>query len=209
MCTFGHRFPTQAPRPATGSTPRSRRRQSIRWAPTTEPGNRDPGRARGRYAENTGRDTSGMVFCYSMPCSRRPSLPADLLPLPPRPDQARTLRGLPGSGENHDRASLRGRVGEVLRSKWGADEREIHVLSYFSLDADLAGEMREWPEFVSGSGYASRFDVSQHRRKVAVRFVADADGEPMHVAVSTPVAGALFDRVSDASFTHCRATATT
>ena len=74
-------------------------------------------------------------------------------------------------------------------------KREIHVLSYFSLDADLAGEMREWPEFVSGSGYAVDLTCPSTGEKVAVRFVADADGEPMHVAVSTPVAGALFDRV--------------
>ena len=32
--------------------------------------------------------------------------------------------------------------------------REVRVDSYFSIEADLAEEMRSWPEFVSGSGYA-------------------------------------------------------
>ena len=32
--------------------------------------------------------------------------------------------------------------------------REVRVDSYFSLEADLAEEMRTWPEFVSGEGYS-------------------------------------------------------
>lgn len=31
---------------------------------------------------------------------------------------------------------------------------EVHVISYFSLETDLASEMSSWPEFKSGFGYA-------------------------------------------------------
>jgi len=33
-------------------------------------------------------------------------------------------------------------------------KREIHSVSYFSLPTDLAGEMRDWPEFVAGQEYS-------------------------------------------------------
>ena len=32
--------------------------------------------------------------------------------------------------------------------------RAVYVESYFSMPTDLAGEMRDWPEFVSGHGYS-------------------------------------------------------
>ena len=38
--------------------------QLIRWAPTTEPGSLTRAELVARYAEKTGRDTSGMVFYY-------------------------------------------------------------------------------------------------------------------------------------------------
>ena len=30
---------------------------------------------------------------------------------------------------------------------------KVEILSYFSIETDLAGEMRSWPELVSGTGY--------------------------------------------------------
>jgi len=33
-------------------------------------------------------------------------------------------------------------------------KRDIHIVSYFSLPTDLAGEMRDWPEFVAGQEYS-------------------------------------------------------
>ncbi len=33
-------------------------------------------------------------------------------------------------------------------------KQRLHIRTYDSIPTDLAGEMRDWPEFVSGEGYA-------------------------------------------------------
>jgi hypothetical protein len=40
------------------------------------------------------------------------------------------------------------------QSLFGRAMLEVHIQSYFSIETDLANEMRSWPEFTSGSGYA-------------------------------------------------------
>ena len=71
--------------------------------------------------------------------------------------------------------------------------RETHIISYFSLPTDLAGEMRDWPEFVSGQDYSVDLKSSDSSETVSVRFVED--GEERFVSVSGTGAGLLFDRV--------------
>ena len=73
-------------------------------------------------------------------------------------------------------------------------KREVHILSYFSLETDLASEMQEWPEFVSGSGYSVDLRCPTTGELVSVRLIP-TDEEPDYVAVNSPGAGGLFDRV--------------
>lgn len=71
----------------------------------------------------------------------------------------------------------------------------ITIISYFSLETDLAGEMRSWPEFVSGSGYDVELKVPDSDERVSVRYVT-GDGENYdHVDVTATGTGLLFDRV--------------
>ncbi len=70
-------------------------------------------------------------------------------------------------------------------------KRETHILSYFSLPTDLAGEMRDWSEFVSGQKYT--VDLKSLAETVSVRYVED--GEEHYVSVSGEGTGTLFDRV--------------
>jgi len=72
-------------------------------------------------------------------------------------------------------------------------KRETHIISYFSLPTDLAGEMRDWPEFVSGQDYSVDLKSSDSSETVSVRFVEDS--EERFVSVSGTGTGLLFDRV--------------
>ncbi len=78
--------------------------------------------------------------------------------------------------------------------------KSLRVYSYFSLPADLAGEMREWPEFVSGEGYDVRLRDCVTDEDVSVRYVEATDdpagSEGAYIAVSSTAAGSLFDRVA-------------
>lgn len=69
-------------------------------------------------------------------------------------------------------------------------QREVHLLSYFSLPTDLATEMRGWPEFVSGNGYS--VDLSTQLESVAVKLV---EGESPYISVVGKGSGLLFERV--------------
>jgi hypothetical protein len=71
--------------------------------------------------------------------------------------------------------------------------REVHIISYFSLPTDLAAAMGDWPEFVAGHEYTVDLKSSDSGEAVSVRFVED--GEERYVAVSGTGAGPLFDRV--------------
>ena len=70
--------------------------------------------------------------------------------------------------------------------------QEIRIDSYFSMDTDLAGEMRGWPEFIAGEEYNVKLQDSASGETVFVRYV-DMDDDP-HVSVRGRE-GALFDRV--------------
>jgi hypothetical protein len=69
---------------------------------------------------------------------------------------------------------------------------EIHILSYFSVEADLAGEMRAWPEFRRGAGYDVEL-VGSDSATVAISVVSPAD-EHAYVRVVGSSACELFDR---------------
>ncbi len=73
-------------------------------------------------------------------------------------------------------------------------KREIHIRSYFSLPTDLAGEMRDWPEFATGEGYSVELKSADTGEAVAVKFV-EKDEDGPHVVVGSENAGPLFDRV--------------
>jgi hypothetical protein len=53
--------------------------------------------------------------------------------------------------------------------------QETHIISYFSLPTDLAGEMRDWPEFVTGQDYSVDLKSSDSSETVTVRFVEDGE----------------------------------
>ena len=72
-------------------------------------------------------------------------------------------------------------------------KRETHIISYFSRPTDLAGEMRQWPEFVSGQEYSVDLKSADSAETVSVRYLED--GEECYVSVSGDGAGTLFDRV--------------
>lgn len=54
-------------------------------------------------------------------------------------------------------------------------KREVHIISYFSLPTDLASEMREWPEFVSGHEYSVELKNVVSGEVVSVGYVEDGD----------------------------------
>lgn len=72
---------------------------------------------------------------------------------------------------------------------------EVHIISYFSLDTDLAGEMRSWTEFRSGSGYSVELAAPDGEETVSVRLVEATAEETAYVRIVSPAPGALFDRV--------------
>ena len=63
--------------------------------------------------------------------------------------------------------------------------------SYFSVETDLASEMRSWPEFVRGSGYDVDLRDASTGESVTVRYIES--GEEAHVHITGE--GSLFDRV--------------
>lgn len=71
---------------------------------------------------------------------------------------------------------------------------EVHITSYFSVETDLAGEMRPWPEFRSGAGYAVEL-ASTGDGDVSVKLVEPSGDELPYVRITSSSAGPLFDRV--------------
>ena len=63
-------------------------------------------------------------------------------------------------------------------------KREVHIRSYFSLPTDLAGEMRDWPEFVAGEAYSVDLKSRGTGEGVEVRFV-EQDEDGSYVSVSS------------------------
>ena len=72
-------------------------------------------------------------------------------------------------------------------------KRETQIISYFSLPTDLAGEMRDWPEFVLGQGYSVDLKSSDFAETVSVRFIEDSEAN--YVSVNGEGMGTLFDKV--------------
>jgi hypothetical protein len=70
----------------------------------------------------------------------------------------------------------------------------LRIGSYFSIATDLAGEMRSWPEFMSGSGYDVELRDASSGESVSVRYVES--GEEPHVHITGSGEGSLFDRVA-------------
>ena len=71
--------------------------------------------------------------------------------------------------------------------------REIQILSYFSLPTDLAAEMLDWPESISGSEYDA--DLQSAEESVSVRFKKGNEDEQPYVVVRGQGLSLLFDKV--------------
>lgn len=70
--------------------------------------------------------------------------------------------------------------------------RVVHIISYFSLPTDLAGSMRDWPEFRRGEQYSVDLE-SENGEAVTVRF--QSKDEEDYLVVMGVGEGPLFDRV--------------
>ena len=80
--------------------------------------------------------------------------------------------------------------------RWAGDDMaEVHIISYFSLETDLANEMTSWPEFKSGSGYAVELATLDQLEVVSVVLVEQTADESAYVRITGTAAGPLFDRV--------------
>lgn len=69
---------------------------------------------------------------------------------------------------------------------------EAHILSYFSVETDLAAEFLDWPEFLSGSG--DQVVLASAEGTVSILLVPSTDGEPPFVRLRASAAGSLFER---------------
>ena len=76
--------------------------------------------------------------------------------------------------------------------------KALCIQSYFSLPTDLAAEMRDWPEFVRGSGYDVELRWPATGESVTVRYVHDNDRTYIAITSESPSegSGSLFDRVA-------------
>jgi hypothetical protein len=72
-------------------------------------------------------------------------------------------------------------------------KNQIKIVSYFSLPTDLAGEMRDWKEFVSGAGYTVELRNDETGATIAVNYDKAEDGLD-YVIVDSDTADELFDR---------------
>jgi hypothetical protein len=68
----------------------------------------------------------------------------------------------------------------------------FRIGSYFSIATDLAAAMRDWPEFVDGSGYD--VNLRSAEEEVSVRYHEDEE-EP-YVMIASSHVGPLFERVT-------------
>ena len=71
------------------------------------------------------------------------------------------------------------------------NQRTVSIGSYFSLPTDLAEEMRNWPEFLDGSGYATR--LRSESEEVATSLEEEEGGSLVYVRGTGD--GPLFYRV--------------
>ncbi len=73
-------------------------------------------------------------------------------------------------------------------------KQQLHIRTYDSIATDLAGEMRDWREFVSGEGYAVRLQDGEDGDEVSVWMSDDPNDFPT-VHVEGQFRSRLFDRV--------------
>jgi hypothetical protein len=73
-------------------------------------------------------------------------------------------------------------------------KRKLRIWSYFSVRTDLAAEMRDWSEFVTGKDYDVDLRSPTTDEVVSVRFV-DKDQES-EVLITGTGSGLLFDRAA-------------
>ena len=71
---------------------------------------------------------------------------------------------------------------------------QVQIVSYFSIPTDLASEMRDWEEFVSGEGYTVDLKNAETGEIVSVRYVEKEDDFD-YVIVECNFPSELFDRV--------------
>src|SRR5262245_4148423 len=72
----------------------------------------------------------------------------------------------------------------------------IRIDSYFSLPTDLANEMREWREFVSGEEYSVDLKDIATGEEVFVRLIEPSEeGFSPHIEIWANNPGQLFERV--------------
>ncbi len=71
---------------------------------------------------------------------------------------------------------------------------EVHITSYFSIETDLAEEMRSWSEFRSGAGYSVELVSRGTGETVSISLVDRGDDSDPCIRVVAPKRGPLFDR---------------
>lgn len=71
---------------------------------------------------------------------------------------------------------------------------QIKIVSYFSIPTDLANEMQNWKEFISGKGYTVDLKQDETGEIVTVRYV-EKDDDLDYVVVESNFPNELFDRV--------------
>jgi hypothetical protein len=72
--------------------------------------------------------------------------------------------------------------------------RQIKIVSYFSIPTDLANEMRNWKEYISGEGYSVDLKNAETGEEVTVRYF-EKENDFDFVIVNSNIASELFDRV--------------
>jgi hypothetical protein len=71
---------------------------------------------------------------------------------------------------------------------------QIKIVSYFSIPTDLANEMRDWKEFISGEGYTVDLKQAETGELITIRYVENEE-ELDYVIVDSNSPSELFDRV--------------
>jgi hypothetical protein len=71
--------------------------------------------------------------------------------------------------------------------------KEVIIWAYFPSTTDLAGEMRNWDEFIEGDGYSVDLRSKATGEAVTVRLVGE--WEDIYVLVNSDQGDELFDRV--------------
>jgi hypothetical protein len=72
---------------------------------------------------------------------------------------------------------------------------QVRIVSYFGVPVDLAYEMRDWEEFVSGEGYTVNLKSIKTDEIVSVSYIVTEEGEWDYVLVKSNASGELLDRV--------------